>query len=171
MTIDQLLSTLYTYRGALIIYFALVPVAAFILSFVHSVYGGRRPPWNGLYALLTYLVTAPSAAIVAASVYLVLTGGRALSELPFVPTYVPLISFLLTALLIKRAVDFYYVPWMLNPVGLLLLMILTLAGGLYIYHTELIVLLGSRLLTLGVVTLAAFLILRGILSAIFGSRE
>jgi hypothetical protein len=171
MTIDQLLSPLSAYQGALIIYFALIPVAAFGISFLHSVYGGRRPPWNALYALLTYLITAPTAAIVAGSGYLILTGETRFSDLSFVPTYVPLISFLLTSLFVKRAVDYYYVPWMLNPVGLLLLMVLTLSGGLYVYHTEPIVLFGSQLLTLAIVAFGAFLILRGILSAIFGRRE
>jgi hypothetical protein len=171
MAIDQLLSRLSTYQGALIIYIALIPVVAFALSFLHSVYGGRRPPWNGLYALLTYLVAIPTAAIATATGYLLLTEALTFGELSFVPTYLPLISFILTSLLIKRAVDFYYVPWMLNPVGMLILMILTLSGGLYIYHTELFLVFGNPMLTLLAVAIVAFIVLRGILSAIFGGKE
>ncbi|MFW6250405.1 MAG: hypothetical protein ACOC47_04805, partial [Alkalispirochaetaceae bacterium] len=168
MAIDQLLSRLSTHQGALIIYFALIPVVAFALSFFHSVYGGRRPPWNGLYALLTYMAAVPAAVIATGTGYLILTEVRILGELGFLPTYLPLISFLLTSLIVKRAVDFYYVPWMLNPVGMLILMILTLSGGLYIYHTERFLIFGQPMLTLLVVAIGAFVILRVILSAIFG---
>lgn len=171
MTIDQLLPRLSTHQGALIIYFALIPVAAFALSFFHSVYGGRRPPWNGLYALLTYLVTIPTAAIATATGYLIFTETISFGELSFLPTYLPLISFVLTTLIIKRAVDFYYIPWMLNPVGMLLLMIFTLSGGVYFYHTEIFLLFGEPLLTLLLVAVVAFVILRGILSALFGRKE
>ena len=171
MTIDQLLSRLYTYQGAIIIYFAVIPVVVFILGFMHSVYGGRRSPWNALYALLLYLVSVPTACLLAASGYVVLMQGVSVMELPFVPTYVPVISFLLTTLLVKRAVDFYYVPALLNPLGLLLLMIAALAGGLYVYYTEPIILLGSKLLTLGAAAILPFLVLRSILGAIFGRRE
>lgn len=171
MTIDQLFSRLSTYQGAIIIYFALIPVLSFSLSFFHSVYGGRRPPWNGLYALLTYLVTIPTAGFATATGYLILTDSLTFGELSFVPTYLPLISFVLTSLLIKRAVDFYYVPWMLNPLGMLLLMILTLSGGVYFYHTELFLIFGDALLTLLLSAVVAFVFLRGLLSAIFGRRE
>ena len=171
MTIDQLLTRLSTYQGALIIYFALLPVLAFGLSFMHSVYGGRRPPWNGLYSLLMYLVSLPTAFVVAVTGYMVIFDMVGLGALPFVRSYVPLISFVLTALLIKRAVDFYYLPGLLNPLGQLLLMVLCMSGGLYLYHTELFLIFGNALLTGGAAALLAFLIIRGILGSIFGHRE
>ena len=171
MTFDRLLPLLSSYQGVLIAYCAVIPVLAFAMGFLHSVYGGRRPPWNGLYALLLYLVAIPTAIILAVSGYLLFFGTLTFGELSFVPTYVPIISFLLTALLVKRAVDYYYVPAMLNPLGLLILMLLSLSGALYVYHTEAFLLLGRPLATAAVVSVVPFLLLRGVLGRIFGRRE
>ena len=168
MTIDQLLTRPAAFQLALIIYFALIPVLTLVMSFLHSVYGGRRPPWNRIYALLIYLVTIPTAIITVAIGYLLILGMITIGEIPFTSGYLPLLSFLLTALLIKRAVDYYYLPALLNPLGLLLLMLLTLSGGVYVYHSELFLVFGRPLFA-GV--LVAALPICGILSAIFRRKE
>ncbi|MFW6215604.1 MAG: hypothetical protein ACOC45_06620 [Alkalispirochaetaceae bacterium] len=171
MTIDQLLTRLSTYQGLVIIYFVLIPVVALGISFLHSVYGGRKPPWNAIYALLLYLVALPTAAVIVATGYLLLFDLTSFGDLPMVVTYLPLGSFVLTSLLVKRAVDFYYLPAILNPYGLLLLLLSCMSAGFYIYHTEVYLLFGRLWLTVGLVSLAPFLVARLILGAIAGKRE
>lgn len=171
MTIDQLLSRLSTYRGITIIYFVLIPVVALGISFLHSVYGGRKPPWNGLYALLLYLVALPAAATVTVAGYLLLFDLTTFGALPPVPTFVPFVSFVVTALLVKRAVDYYYLPAVLNPIGLILLLLLCMSAGLFIYHTELFLLFDMLWLTVGLAALAPFILARIILAAVAGKRE
>lgn len=171
MTIDQLLTRLADYQVVLIIYFALVPVLTLVMSFFHSVYGGRRPPWNGIYALLIYLATIPAAILAAATGYLLILEMITVAELRFALAYLPLISFLLTALLVKRAVDYYYLPALLNPLGLLLLLLLSLSSGLYVYNSEILLLFGSPLLTGGLAAILPFLLVRWILSVVFRRKD
>ena len=94
----------------------LVPLIAFLISWVHGVYDGRHPPWRQIYGLVVHLTTAVVVAIAALTVLYTVEGGTFDDgELPWIPFSVLIGWWILSLLVVKRAVDFQHIPTVRSP--------------------------------------------------------
>lgn len=130
MNTAALLSVLALHPIPVIVAAATVPIAVFLLSFVHGVYDGRESPWRQLYALALHLTTAAFVGALAHVVYHIAIGRSPVEPgMPWVALGVMGGGWLLTLLFVQRAVDFALIPSVRSIVGLVLSWIMALAGG------------------------------------------
>ncbi|MEM6963246.1 MAG: hypothetical protein AAF573_00685 [Bacteroidota bacterium] len=92
-----------------IAYFALIPLTAFIAGFMGK-NEGHLSPWNYLYATLIYLVAIPGIFAVTLNVYKFLFERGSIMDLNVYTQILPIISMIITLLLIRRNVSLDLVP-------------------------------------------------------------
>ncbi|MBB4079736.1 hypothetical protein GGR28_002361 [Lewinella aquimaris] len=129
MTLNDFVRFAAEHPTAVIIYFSLIPFAALLTRFMDRE-EAHLPPWNYLYTSLLYLVAVPAVLSVALAVYQWLFGdGNLLVEADPVLQILPVVSLIVTALLIRSQVDLQKLPGfgslggMIVMIGLALLVI------------------------------------------------
>lgn len=90
-------------------FFLLMPLTALVASILGR-NEGHLAPWKYLYSTLVYLACIPGVFSVALSVYLFLFEKRSIMEMDMYTQVLPVISMLLTLMLIRRNVQFQYIP-------------------------------------------------------------
>ena len=109
MTLSDFFSYLSDHPILLLSYFILIPVTALIAGFLGK-NEGHLSPWKFLYALLIYLVCVPGIFSVALNVYLFLFERRSILEANVFTQILPVVSMIVTLLIIRRNVDFGAIP-------------------------------------------------------------
>ena len=104
----------------LILYFLLVPFIALLAGWF-SKNEGHLSPWKQLYSVLIYMVSLPGIFAVTLSIYFFLFERRSILDTNLVTQVLPVISMVVTILLIKRQVDLDLVPGFDKISGLILI--------------------------------------------------
>lgn len=167
MTTELLMSSLADSERAVIVALIIVPLATFVISFLHGVYDGRFAPWRHVYASVVHVETLVLAAVGALAALMVSTGtpigslGLPTSLIVAFP-----LSWLFALLFVKRAVDFDRIRSVRSPIMLLLSWIVAWTAGVFAIPMTAQLLPDSDPLQAATVALPVFLILRGLLSLV-----
>lgn len=109
MTLGEFFEAVSDNRGLLLGYFLIIPLIA-LLALLFSKGQGHLSPWKYLYTVLIYLVCIPGIFAVSLSVYLFLFERKSIMETNMFTQVLPILSMILTLILIRRQVDFDLVP-------------------------------------------------------------
>lgn len=148
-----------------------IPLVTFIVSWMHGVYDGRRPPWRHIYGLVVHLVTM-SLVTLGALIAIHIVGGGSWQDavVPRQAVYSLAGCWVFSLLAVKRAVDFQHIPSVRNPILLLLAWSIGWTAGAALYQSGLWLIPGPPLYTAGAAALLIFLIFQMILGSL-GTRR
>jgi len=139
VSIQDLLEQIGKYPLFIIGFFALPPMLAWLLAQFGTHKEGPLTAWDYGYSVLIYLVGIPgtiSAVLIGYSLFMV---RQNLLEVDFLLYFLPVISMLVTFLLISRSSDFDRLPGFERLSGLMLLIGLTFLVVLIIFKLRILV--------------------------------
>lgn len=109
MTLSEFFTLIGENPFYVIAYFALIPLTALIAGFMGK-NEGHLSPWNYLYSTLIYLVCVPGIFAVTLNVYKFLFERGSVMDLNIFTQILPIISMIITLLLIRSNVSLDRVP-------------------------------------------------------------
>lgn len=118
MTLEDFIRYIGDEPKWLLLYFLAIPLTALLAGMLGKG-EGHMTPWRNLYAVLIYAVCIPGIFSVALLVYDFLFAGRNLYQASIIAQIVPVLSMLLTVYIIRRQVDFEYIPGFDKLTGLI----------------------------------------------------
>jgi len=127
MTLQDLFSLVAENPKYVVFYFAILPVAALLAGWLDND-RGHAPPWSFIYSLIIYLVSVPGLFALTLNVYQFLFERTKVMQMDLILQVLPIVSMILTLLIIRRNVDLDYIPGFHKLSGLL--MIITAVLGL-----------------------------------------
>ena len=120
MTLRDLLIYVGNHPESVVLYFAVLPIAALLLAWIAGV-EGRNSPWNYLYSAIIYLSAVPGIFALSLNVYIFLFERGSIMNLDVYTQLLPILSMILTLGIVRRNVDLSYVPGFGKLSGLLML--------------------------------------------------
>lgn len=125
MTLNDLLTYLGNHPESIVLYFAILPMAALILAWVAGV-EGRDAPWKFLYSAIIYLSAVPGIFALSLNVYIFLFERTSILNMDIYTQVLPIVSMILTLSIVRRNVDLSYIPGFDKLSGLLMLIAATI---------------------------------------------
>jgi hypothetical protein len=120
MTLRDFLIYLGNHPEAVVLFFALLPIAALLLAWIAGA-EGKNSPWNYLYSAIIYLSAVPGIFALSLGVYMFLFERRSVMDIDVYTQVLPIASMFLTLGIVRRSVDLSYVPGFDKLSGLLML--------------------------------------------------
>jgi hypothetical protein len=120
MTLQDLYHQFGNYSLYLAGYFAAVPLIAWMLGYL--AYGSQRvTTWAWVFAVLVYLTCVPGVFAITLNVYLFLFERQSIWQVNLVMQFLPILSMVLTLVLIKKKIPFERIPGFDQIAGFLIL--------------------------------------------------
>lgn len=119
-------------------YFTILPFTA-ILSWILGPNRGHLSPWKFFYTVLIYLSCLPGILAFAFGVYLIVVERQSILTLNLYLTLVPVLSMLLTLLIIRRNVDLDLVPGFDKITGFMLMIFVLIAFMWFLSRIRLVI--------------------------------
>ncbi len=170
MTLQELFDFIAQHPAYIIFYFAIIPFAAFLAG-VLSRGEGHLPPWNILYAVLIYAVCIPGIFAVTLNVYLFLFEKRSIMDMDVFMQILPVISMIITLVIIRRYVDFDDVPGFDTLTSLITIIAAVLGIMWFIDRTRIWLLSYVRFEIVVLVFIALLLVIRFSWARMFGTAR
>ncbi|AEE49950.1 hypothetical protein [Haliscomenobacter hydrossis] len=126
MTLRDLLVYVGNHPESVVLYFAILPIAALLLAWIAGA-EGRNSPWNYLYSAIIYLSAVPGIFALSLNIYIFLFERGSILNLDIYTQLLPILSMILTLGIVRRNVDLSYVPGFGKLSGLLMLIGATIA--------------------------------------------
>lgn len=126
MTFQEFIDYLRDNPMWIVFYFSIIPVLALIADRFDED-RGHETPWNYLYAVLIYGVSVPGIFAVALDVYLFLFEKRSIFDTEILTQVLPVLSMIMTLLIIRRNVDLDYIPGFDRLSGLMMIIATVMA--------------------------------------------
>lgn len=169
MSIDSLITLLSQKREEILYFLCAVPLGAILLRLLHGKYKGKRSPWKYFYSVLVYIICIPGIFSLVISAYSLLFLHENLMTLDVLVYYLPVLSMIITLVIIKRSVEFEYIPGFSKIYGLMILFFLTFVIALILDKLRVFVIFGGSISSLFVVCVIIFLLLKYSIKLLFGS--
>jgi hypothetical protein len=138
MTLQQLLQQLADHPAYLVFYFAIIPIMAFLAGILGRG-EGHLPPWRYLYSILIYFICVPGIFSITLSAYQFLFERRSIMDADVFAQVLPVISMVITLLIIRKNVNLDYIPGFDKLGGLVMMITAVLALMWLVDRTRLIV--------------------------------
>ncbi len=138
MTLREFFQLLADNHLYVLFFFLIIPFAAWLAG-VLSKNEGHLSPWKYLYSGLIYLVCVPGIFAVTLDVYLFLFEKQSIFDTDIYTQILPVASMVATLLIIRRNVDFDYIPGFDKLSGLITMISATLAIMWFIDRTHIVV--------------------------------
>ncbi len=135
MTLQDLFDHVAAHPRHVVFYFSIIPFAALLAGWLDRD-RGHFLPWNYIYSLLIYLVAVPGIFAFTLNLYLFLFEQRSIMQLDLILQGLPILSMILTLLLIRNNVDLDYIPGFDKLSGLLIIITVVLAIMWFIDRTR-----------------------------------
>ena len=120
MTLGEFFEWISGHPTFLLVYFLGIPLIA-LLAGIFNKGEGHMSPWKYLYSLLIYLACIPGIFAVTLSVYLFLFERRSIMDTNIYTQVLPVLSMILTILIIKKQVNLDLIPGFDKISGLILI--------------------------------------------------
>ena len=138
MTLRELFLLLAEHPEYIIFYFAIIPVMAFFAGILGKG-EGHLSPWRYLYSTLIYFVCVPGIFSITLSVYNFLFERRSIMDADVFAQVLPMISMVVTLLIIRRNVNLDYIPGFDKLSGLVTVITAALIIMWFVDRTRIIV--------------------------------
>jgi hypothetical protein len=159
MTLQDLFDLISRDPSYVIFYFVAMPLIALLVGFM-SEGEGHLSPWRNVYSALIYMVCVPGVFSLTLLVYNFFFERQSFLQLNIFVYFLPLLSMLLTLLLIKRKVSFDNIPGFDKITGLLMVIMATFVAMLLIQKTHIWVVFVGSIGHLAIAFVVLFLIIR-----------
>jgi len=138
MTLKEALDALTANPIYVLIYLSIIPVMAFVAGLI-SQEKGVEAPWRYLYSTLIYFICVPGIFSITVSVYQFLFERRSIWDADVFVQVLPIISMVVTLLIIRRNVDLDYIPGFDKLSGLVMVIAATLTIMWFVDRLRIIV--------------------------------
>lgn len=138
MTLKEALDSLTANPIYVLIYLAIIPVMAFVAGLI-SREKGKDAPWKYLYSTLIYFICVPGIFSITVSIYQFLFERRSIWDADVFVQVLPIISMVVTLLIIRRNVDLDYIPGFDKLSGLVMVIAATLTIMWFVDRLRIIV--------------------------------
>lgn len=160
MTLRELIGAVGEHPLILVALFALAPVAAWVVGRLHVRGRGAMKPWKYLYSALVYLACVPGMLAAVLTAYTLFFTRESLLDVDALVFFLPIISMVVTLVVISGSVHFEQVPGFDRLSGLMITLAISFGIGLAISKTRIWLFFGAPMWTLLVVALVVFVGLR-----------
>jgi hypothetical protein len=164
MTLSDFLVYIGNHPEAVVLYFAILPIAALLLAWIAGA-EGRNSPWNLIYSSIIYLSAVPGIFALSLSVYLFLFERRSIMNTDIYTQVLPIVSMILTLNIVRRNVDLNYIPGFEKLSGLLMLIAGTIGLMWLVDRTRIFAIISMPFSAVVLIFIALMLTLR------FGYRQ
>jgi hypothetical protein len=168
MSIEEFLAWVGERPIVPIAFFLLIPAVAWFFGLVHSREASARSPWKYVYSTLVYLSAAPGVFAAVIVAYTFLFTRDSLLKLDLVVTFLPLLSMIVTMVLIARRVDLDRLPGFERLWGLITLLAVSFVIALVLDRLRVWLFFGGGMLSLVVIAAILYLLLRTAAKAVAG---
>lgn len=170
MTLQELFNLIAASPAYVIFYFAIIPFAA-LLAGLLSKGEGHIAPWNILYSVLIYAVCIPGIFAVTLSVYFFLFERKSILQTDLYTQVLPIVSMVATLLIIRKNVDFDYIPGFDKISGLITMIAATLGIMWFIDRTHIYAITYLRFEVVLLIFFALLLLIRFGWSKLFSATR
>jgi hypothetical protein len=136
------------------------PVIALLLRLLHGGDRGRLSPWRYIYSLLVYLVCIPGMLSAVLTGYALFFVRENLLDVNLLVYALPIISMVVTLLVISRSIRFDDIPGFGRLSGLMVMIAMTFVIVLAISRTHIWLFFGGSMATLLLLTVGIFALLK-----------
>jgi hypothetical protein len=168
MTLQELFDLIGNNPNYVIFYFSLLPFAALLGTFLDGD-RGHTSPWKYIYSFIIYLVAIPGLFALTLNVYLFLFEKRSVMEMDLILQVLPIISMILTLLVIRNNMEMRYIPGFNKLSGLLMLITAVLGLMWIVDRTRLIAFIQLRFEFVILIFVALLLMMRFGFKRAFGA--
>jgi hypothetical protein len=109
MTLKEFFEVLTSDPAYVIFYFTIIPIAAFLAGILGK-NEGHLAPWKYLYSVLIYFICVPGIFAITVAVYQFLFERRSIWEADVFVQVLPILSMVVTLLIIRRNVNLDNIP-------------------------------------------------------------
>lgn len=159
MTINDLIAAAAQQPLAIFLLLGPLPVLAWIVGRL-SGSDGEYKPWKYFYSILVYAACIPGILAVVLSAYSLFFINQNLLQLNILVYGLPIVTMILTLVVINKYIEFAAVPGFDRLGGLMLILGISFAVALFIVKVRVWLVFGSSITTLFVIALIAFILLR-----------
>ena len=168
MTLEQFFNLLSNNPFYIIAFFVLIPITALVAGFMGK-NEGHLSPWKYLYSALIYLVCVPGIFAVTLIIYSLFFERRSIFQTDIYTQVLPIISMVITLLLIRNNVDLNRVPGFGRISGLIMMIGAVLVVMWVLVKTHIIAIAWIRIEYILLMLIALLVIFRFGWSRLFGS--
>lgn len=160
MTVRDLIELAGRQPLALAAFFVVPPVAAWICGVWHGRGNGGKAPWKYVYSVLVYLACVPGVFAAVVTAYSLFFRNESMLDVNLLVYFLPLVSMIVTLVLIRRNVTFDEVPGFDRLAGLMMMIGCSFAVALAIQKTNLFVVFGGSIGLLLALALGVFALIK-----------
>jgi len=120
MTLQEFFDWLSLHPGWLLFFFLFIPVASLIAGWIGKG-EGHLSPWKYFYSALIYLVCIPGLFAVFLDIYLLIFDRQSIMEFNLYTQLLPILSMIVSILIIKSNVDLDLIPGFEKISGLIMM--------------------------------------------------
>lgn len=171
MTLREAVEATAAYPAVVLAVFTLLPLIPVAAGFIHERGAGRFSPWKYVYAAVVFLCCIPGIFAAVLTGYALFFTRENLLDVNALVYFLPIVSMILTLFLVGRNVSFDHIPGFDRLSGLIVLIAITFILALGISKTRVWLFFGSSFLTLLILIIVLFALLRWGAHALFRSRH
>ena len=151
--------------------FGIPPVVALLLGLIHGSSRGDDAPWKFFYAVLVYLVCAPG---IFSSVLILFTfvfAKRSLLDVDLITYAIPIVSMIVSLIVMRRNVDFRKVPGFNRLNGLMIMIAATFGVLFLLERTKIWLIFGAPMTWFLLIAIGLFVLIRWGATLAFRSKN
>ena len=171
MTTNDLIQLANGHLLALLIFFVSLPVIAWLCGLAHWRGNGGNSPWKYIYSVLVYAVCIPGLLSSIVTGYTVFFVRGNMLDVNLAVYILPIVSMIVTLILIHKTVDFENVPGFDRISGLMVMIGCSFVIALVIDKTRIWILFHSPIATLFVMAAGIFALLKWGTYMLFRRRD
>jgi len=160
MTVRELMQLADAHPLLVTAVFAAPPVITYLAGLFHGKDNGGQSPWKYLYSVLVYLTCVPGLFAAVATAYALFFGAANLLDASIVGFFIPVVSMVVTLILIRKNVPFDQVPGFDRLSGLMVMIGACFVIALAIDKTRIWLFFGGSIEKLFILALAIFALLK-----------
>lgn len=168
MTLQELFDLIGQNPNFVIFYFSLLPFAALLGTFLDGD-RGHTSPWKYIYSVIIYLVCIPGLFALMLNIYLFLFEKRSVMDMDLILQVLPIVSMIITLLVIRNNMDMRYIPGFDKLSGFLMLITAVLGIMWIVDRTHVIAFIQLRFEVAIIIFIALLLLMRFGFKRVFGA--
>lgn len=170
MTLQELFNSIGNDPFYIVAYFIALPLIALIIGFT-SKGESHLSPWTYIYSALIYMVCIPGIFAITLCVYTFFFERQSFLNLNIIVYFLPIISMILTLILIKKRIPLDGIPGFGKISGLMLVIAVTFISMLLIQKTKIWIVFIGSIGHLFIAFIVLFIVFRFGLSRLMGSSS